>query len=153
MKRSGFKRPVIERKPSPLYRLARQCTQAVVDDVPRAVPKDAPTRDADYRRLVAALPCIACGAVGRSQAAHPNTGKGMGMKADDRLCFPLCADAPGVVGCHTRFDQGAMFTKDERREIEPRWGRETASLLGRGIDGDGSESGARPCAAVDPRLH
>ena len=82
-----------------------------------------------YRRLVAKLPCIHCCAVGYSQAAHPNTGKGAGIKTSDLDCFPLCADRPGVRGCHSRFDQGALFTKERRREIESQWGRQTRAAI------------------------
>lgn len=89
------------------------------------VAKDAATEHEGYRRLVAALPCKACGIAGISQAAHPNTGKGAGMKTDDRLCFPLCCDQPGRVGCHGKFDQGAMFDKATRRVLEPVWGADT----------------------------
>lgn len=81
-------------------------------------------RSEAYRRAVAAMPCVNCGLEGRSQAAHANGleyGKGAGLKADDSAIFPLCADGPGYRGCHSRYDQGAMFTKAERREITPRW--------------------------------
>ncbi|MCL1961517.1 MAG: hypothetical protein FWG56_07055 [Desulfovibrionaceae bacterium] len=67
--------------------------------------------------------------MGYSQAAHPNTGKGMGTKTDDRLCFPLCADRPGVSGCHSRFDQGAMFTKAARRVMERVWAEKTRARI------------------------
>jgi hypothetical protein len=89
------------------------------------VPKDEPVRSEEYRRLVAKLPCKHCGVHGHSQAAHPNTGKGGGLKTDDRLCFPLCCDRPGVQGCHAKFDQHAWFTRAARREIEPSWGADT----------------------------
>lgn len=92
-----------------------------VTDTVVTSPKQAPVRSEAYRRLVAAMPCIACGC-GPCQAAHPNTGKGGAMKADDRLCFPLCADQPGRQGCHSKFDQGVMFSKAARRAIEPAWG-------------------------------
>jgi len=85
------------------------------------IPKTKPTRDEAYRRLVAALPCAHCGVQGHSQAAHPNSGKGMGIKTDDRLCFPLCADRPGVRGCHSLFDQGALFSKKQRQTKERNW--------------------------------
>jgi hypothetical protein len=79
-------------------------------------------RHEKYLRAVAALPCVHCGLEGSSQAAHANTGKAMGKKlVSDFDTFPLCADRPGVRGCHSRFDQGALFTKYERREIEQRW--------------------------------
>lgn len=99
-----------------------------LDNLPpaRPVPKDGAIEHEGYRRLVAALPCIRCGIFNLSQAAHPNTGKGGGIKTDDRLCFPLCADGPGPrEGCHTKFDQRALYTKDERRAIEPCWGQRT----------------------------
>lgn len=81
-------------------------------------PKHKPARSEAYRRYVAQFPCDHCGVEGYSQAAHPNTGKGMGMKADDFSCFPLCAPRFGVPGCHALFDQSALMTKDERRQYE-----------------------------------
>lgn len=81
-------------------------------------------RSESYRRRVASLPCCFCGIEGHSQAAHSNSlehGKGAGLKADDAACFPLCADRPGVRGCHSLFDQGALFSKAERREVTRRW--------------------------------
>jgi len=92
-------------------------------------PKPEQVESEAYRRLVAKLPCIHCCVVGYSQAAHPNTGKGAGMKTSDLDCFPLCADRPGVRGCHSRFDQGALFSKEKRREIEPEWGRQTRAAI------------------------
>jgi len=90
-----------------------------------AVPKVVPVESERYRRLIALLPCKLCGIDGFSQAAHPNTGKGAGTKTDDRLCFPLCCDRPGVRGCHPQFDQHALMTKPARRLIEPAWGADT----------------------------
>lgn len=81
-------------------------------------------RNEEYRRAVAALPCVCCGLENHSQAAHANGleyGKGMGIKADDMAIFPLCADRPGVRGCHSAFDSGALFSKAERREVTQRW--------------------------------
>lgn len=134
MKRSGFKRPKIERKPAPAYTLARPCASPRVDETARARPKVEPVRSEAYRRAVASLSCIRCGIAGHSQAAHPNTGKGAGTKADDRLCFPLCADRPGVRGCHSLFDQGALYTRDQRRALEPEWARATiGAVISRGL--------------------
>ena len=98
------------------------------------VPKDAPVRSEAYRRAVASLPCAICGVPEYSQAAHANQGKGMGMKACDMTCFPLCtahpaADGRLVQGCHERFDQGAMFSKAVRRELEPVWAADTQRRL------------------------
>lgn len=89
------------------------------------VPKDEPVRSEEYRRAVASLPCIICGIYGYSQAAHANTGKGMGLRACDLTLFPACCARPGEVGCHARLDQGAMFTKLVRRELEPVWAADT----------------------------
>lgn len=92
-------------------------------------PKIKPVRDEAYRRLVAALPCINCGVEGYSQAAHPNYGKGGSTKTSDTDCFPLCADRPGVRGCHSAFDAGAMLSKTTRREIEKQWSELTRKFL------------------------
>lgn len=95
----------------------------------QAVAKESAISHEGYRRLVAKLPCKACGIAGLSQAAHPNTGKGQGIKTDDRECFPLCADSPMRKGCHPKFDQGAMFSKAVRREIEQVWAADTRRAI------------------------
>ena len=87
-------------------------------------------RSEAYRRAVASLPCINCGVPGHSQCAHSNSGKGAGIKASDLDSFPLCTVHPGadgrlVQGCHENFDQGALFTKAARRELEPVWAADT----------------------------
>lgn len=92
-------------------------------------PKSQPVRSEEYRRLVAFLPCDWCGVYGLSQAAHPNTGKGAAMKTDDRLCFPLCADTPLRRGCHSLFDQGALMSKEARRDYEPEAGKRTRDTI------------------------
>ena len=74
---------------------------------------------------VASLPCVICGMPGYSQAAHGSEGKGMGIKACDLTLFPACCDRPGVRGCHSQLDQGALFTKAVRRELEPVWAADT----------------------------
>ena len=92
-------------------------------DVPAvAIPKDNPLKSEAYRRLVALYPCKACGIAGYSQAAHINRGaKGLGLKADDRDTAPLCADRPGVVGCHTRFDRYELFPADIAERVMQAW--------------------------------
>ena len=89
------------------------------------VEKSAPVRSEAYRRAVASLPCAICKVPGHSQAAHANTRKGMGLKACDLTLFPACCDRPGVQGCHAKLDQGALFTKALRRELEPVWAADT----------------------------
>lgn len=133
MKRTGFARPVyrtIARTfPSINPTQSRFVAMKMVSGEVKAFPKDAPVRSEAYRRLVADMPCKYCGVVGYSQAAHPNTGKGMGSKTDDRECFPLCCARPGVTGCHAMFDQGALFTKEVRRLVEPAWGADTRRAI------------------------
>lgn len=90
-----------------------------------SIPKSQPVRSAAYRRIVASLPCCICGVPGYSQAAHGSDGKGMGIKATDMEIFPACADRPGIRGCHSRLDQGAMFTKAARHALEPAWAADT----------------------------
>lgn len=90
------------------------------------VEKSAPVRSEAYRRLVASLPCVICGVPGYSQAAHGSAGKGMALKACDvATLFPACADRPGVRGCHIQLDQGALYPKHIRRELEPVWAADT----------------------------
>ncbi len=81
-------------------------------------PKQATHRDGKYLRLIASLPCFSCGVDGRSQAAHANYGKGMGMKSSDYNTFPLCAPTLGDPGCHARHDQGGLVSKLNRRQLE-----------------------------------
>lgn len=80
-------------------------------------------RSETYRRLVAQLPCSWCGREGFSQAAHPNHGKGMALKVDDRRCFPLC------VTCHPEFDQGPRLTREDRREMADAWEIQTRQRI------------------------
>ena len=93
------------------------------------VHKERPIRSEAYRRAVASLPCVICGIAGHSQAAHANTGKGAGMKTCDLTCFPACADRPGVRGCHSKLDQGALFTRAVRQQLEPAWAADTQRRL------------------------
>lgn len=129
MKRSGFKRPACSApSASPAVPLPRDVAERIrtgpaVLNV--AIKPAQPVRSEKYRRLVVRLPCIYCGIQGYSQCAHANQHKGAGTKVDDRMTFPLCADRPGVVGCHALFDQGALFTKQARREVEAEWARRT----------------------------
>lgn len=92
------------------------------NDSHAAAPKLLPVRSEAYRRTVAKLSCVHCGRLG-CQCAHSNTGKGMGIKASDLDTFPLCP------ACHHAFDQGALFTKEQRREIEPQWVRATQAAV------------------------
>lgn len=94
-------------------------------------PKSNPVRDEGYRRLVAALDCAHCGRPGPSQAAHGDEGKGMGIKASDLTCFPLCADSPGRQGCHSIIGASGMFRKEHRRTLEAKYAEATRKALGK----------------------
>ena len=108
----------------------RASTYAAPTEPAAPIAKSAPVRSEALRRAVASLPCINCGVPGHSQCAHSNSGKGAGIKASDLDSFPLCTVHPGadgrlVQGCHERFDQGALFSKLVRRELEPVWAADT----------------------------
>lgn len=77
-------------------------------------PRKPAFRSEKLRRLVATLPCQHCGAHGRTQAAHRNEGKGMGLKTSDALVAALCVE------CHTELDNGKRLTREERRDM---WNR------------------------------
>lgn len=127
-KRKTYQRVPTVHKPVPAH-LRRSASFARADGGHEAVEKETPLRSKPYRRTVTTLPCKLCGVEGHSQAAHPNTGKGVGLKTDDRRCFPLCADRPGVRGCHSQFDQGAMFDKATRQQLEADWGVDTRRTI------------------------
>ena len=89
------------------------------------IPKSKPVRSEAYRRIVSSLPCCICGIAGQSQAAHGSGAgtavcKGMGLKSCDLTCFPACA-----LRCHPALDQGALFSKAVRHQLEPVWAADT----------------------------
>lgn len=126
MKRSGFK----SRTWVPTAKAAHQPLASAPNYAP-ATAAAAPAakgeflRHEGYRRIVASLPCCACGIVGYSQAAHANHGKGAGLKTDDRTCFALCCDRPGVKGCHPKFDQYELYPKAAAALVAEAWGADT----------------------------
>lgn len=67
-------------------------------------PKSKPVRDKKWRQRVASMPCLGCGLEGSSQAAHAR-GFGLGIKASDYECIPLCCTRPGREGCHALYDR------------------------------------------------
>jgi len=83
-----------------------------------AFPKTLTFRSEALRRVIVTLPCVCCGRIGRTQAAHTNYGKGGGIKASDASLMALCADGPGYVGCHSSVDANSKMTKIERRQFE-----------------------------------
>lgn len=78
-------------------------------------------RNNDLLAAVRKLPCVACGQVGRTQAAHSNQlrfGKGRGIKGSDAAIMSLCSASFGKPGCHAELDQGSKMTKVERQNFE-----------------------------------
>jgi len=132
--RSSFKKPAYERKrtvhqPIP-ENMRRPVSFARADEAAEPVEKDNPLRSEAYRRLVAALPCAYCRKEGRSQHAHNNACKAKGMKNDDRDAMPLCADEPGTLGCHSRFDRYALFLdRAEHVRMGKQWAAETRQKI------------------------
>lgn len=105
-------------------------------------PKSKPVRDKSYLRRVAQLPCAHCGIEGYSQAAHADEGKGMGIKSSDCTAFPLCGPHPrrdfsvslGVYegwspGCHWAIGSSGYYSREERRALEQKYGKQTRELL------------------------
>lgn len=136
MKRNGFTRINLteiqaldrarEHLPAKVHPATRKAVMTPVSDKPaEPVHKDLPVRSEQYRRLVVLWPCVICGVAGYSQAAHGSEGKGMGIKASDLELFPACCDRPGVRGCHSLLDQGALFTKAVRHTLEKTWAADT----------------------------
>lgn len=118
-----FTKPEREIKPNGV--LYRPFNGARFEDAVISVPKENAARSESYRRLVAALPCIHCGMVGHSQAAHADQGKGAHIKADDRTCFPLCTVTPGRMGCHDVIGASGTYTRDQRRALEIQYAAQT----------------------------
>jgi len=73
-----------------------------------------PPRDENYKAWIRTFPCCACGAVGRSEAAHTGSDGGMSIKASDYSCVPLCSD------CHTQAP--GAYHRVGRRAFEHRHG-------------------------------
>ena len=103
---------------------AFRAPQPVATTPAEPVNKDAPVRSQQYLRVVASLPCIACGIQGYSQAAHlPPEAKG--MKQSDLLTFPLCCTRVGIPGCHQDYDQYRLFPRDAAMTVGRAWAADT----------------------------
>ena len=69
------------------------------------IPKKNYIRDKNWRKFLSQKPCLKCGAVGKSQAAHLTSG-GRGIKSGDDNCISLCTiKTNGELGCHEKLDQ------------------------------------------------
>lgn len=124
LKRTGFKRQAVERRPLPAPVPVRQVAATIFAGMVLVQAKEDALRSEPYRRLVAAMPCKACGIQGHSQAAHLPT-EGKGIKQDDRLIFPLCCTRVGIPGRHQDFDQYRMFTRSVAMTVGRAWAADT----------------------------
>ena len=68
-----------------------------------------PSRDDDYKAFIRRQSCCACGRT-PSEAAHTGRDGGMGQKASDYSCVPLCRS------CHTA--GGKSYHRIGRKEFE-----------------------------------
>lgn len=139
MKRTGFARPARERKRilhvpiPPESRAAARISTITGEGAPVLAPllKEQPVRSEPYRRLVALMDCISCGKQNRSQHAHTNAGKAKGLKNDDRDAMPLCADEPGLEGCHQKFDNYRLVPggRPAHAELGRMWAAQTREAI------------------------
>jgi hypothetical protein len=135
MKRTPFKRKapagyVKAERIAPVYaRLTVKVNMPRVSDETVTIAKAAPVRSEPYRRLVAAMPCIHCGIIGFSQAAHADMGKGAHIKSDDRTCYPACGPRPGEIGCHALIGSTGSMTRDQRRTLEADYAAQTRAEI------------------------
>lgn len=107
-------------KRSPLIRktpMKRGTTELRRTPMRKAKPKARPGHDKTMltacggERCYLAIPGVCRGDVATVVPAHRNEGKGMGLKVADAL------SVPGCFHCHSEYDQGAAFTRDEKRAI------------------------------------
>lgn len=122
MKRSGFKRPVYERTPSPPPAALRQLTPtaAAARVVPLVTtfnpqPKFTYYRSETLQMACRTIPCQAfppCGQRVGVHWAHSNWevhGKGGAIKASDQFVAAMCAR------CHRELDQGRDMSERQRQ--------------------------------------
>lgn len=94
--------------------------------------KSIPATELAHYKAVASLPCVCCGIVGYSQAAHSNRyqdGKGLGIKANYLATFPLCCARTGIVGCHFKHDNCVDMTREEADRRTEQYISSTLRLL------------------------
>jgi hypothetical protein len=113
LKRSGFRRPVLERRPvvatplDPKFRRAVSTGPTELVSVPKTVVRQTKTED-DRRHMdaVAQLGCIVCRRVfgimtPQVELHHPRRGAGMAQRACHQDVLPLCVEHHrGNTGVH-----------------------------------------------------
>jgi hypothetical protein len=70
-----------------------------------------PVRDAEYRRFIKRLPCVACLKTWNVDPAHTGP-HGMAQKSSDLTCIPLCRK------CHDAFDADPRgFAEQQKLDV------------------------------------
>lgn len=69
----------------------------------------------NHMKWVRTLACAECRKPGPSEAHHPTYGRGMGQKADDNVCFPLC------LKCHSDFHSAKGTFQNLNKEQRRAW--------------------------------
>jgi hypothetical protein len=148
MQRAAIKRrkPLRNKAPAPAAppARARQPLRAVdVRSVIRpatgmraSMPKEGAIEHEGYKALVRLMACRHCGIVGYTQFCHADMSKGQSIKTDCRRGWPGCGphtlpDGSIDPGCHWRIGTARIFPKQERRELEEQYGRETRDAIER----------------------
>lgn len=108
-----------DREPGPV--IARQeprgCYSGGTSGQP--VEKECALQHAGYMDVVRAMPCARCRAPPRSDFAHADMDKGIGIKTDCRRGFPACRP------CHTLLGSSGKIPRAERRDLEAQYGAQT----------------------------
>jgi hypothetical protein len=109
------------------FALERWLTYQVLGQVRRKPPQRAetsrgPARDWRYRAWIRTLPCAVCGIQTRIEACHTGP-RGLGQKASDYTCVPLCAE-------HHRIGKDAV-DKIGNAQFEQRFAVDLAALVRR----------------------
>lgn len=84
------------------------------DDWAGGIPKQPEYRNPKLLEAVRQLPCVHCGKIGFTQAAHSNEkrhGKGLGRKASDAAIAALCQEE------HHEIDNGKMYSRNARKAL------------------------------------
>ena len=109
------------------YALRRWLAREILGcEIPRKPPNRAtkstgPARDARYRAWIRSLPCCLCGLEPAGEAAHTGQDGGMGQKASDYSCIPLCRN------CHTQ--NADSYHRLGRAEFERRHRVDLADII------------------------
>jgi hypothetical protein len=112
LRRTGFKR----KEPKP-FELADRKTTIKRTAMKSRIKKPTVAEGSKYLAACKGERCymgVICGGEASPDIvvpAHRNQGKGMGLKVSNELTLPACH------WCHTEYDQGRRFTREEKRDM------------------------------------